>query len=575
MCTSCLVPLCFTASINFKQKYSNTDSPSVPQHPTPQQFSNRVYPPDLSMSADRLASNLERITSILGVTTASLQAPMADPQKLHLLETHGQALLDISQKIHADASSFPSSWDRLAREAAATAVSRRLQAAQSSCMTAYVEYLTVAAVALKQQNVASMDTTPSPAPSGRRARMTGRLVSHFGLFLVTYQLTHKCSNLADFLFQTCPSLPATAAIQTAMHSVLSWLLQFLRSGSPALHMLQAQEHGQGQLHEGVLRLMNSVATLLLRIAETPGPLACKALRALPAGLLTTFFCLLCETFPYATFALMQGQGQQLHLLKTTMAVLKHFQDSRENEPFAKIHPEMYTLAALEVAKLAVLVFSTTPDTPVRFVTDCERILCLMIGDFLKQGSTSFQQAVASCRFDGSSMMDSTGSGNNNSTSACGTSTSGSLHSSELNPRVTLSILLVISAIHKHTLRHPWALFEATNLLGCLVVALYHPEMSAQPVACLHLTLHHCTMHIGGWMKGQRAQKQQNANQRQGLMSSQQQEEMAQLQEVLIDSAKFWFTKERIPKGESQRMRIAEREIVQNSMFEPCSCSLHV
>lgn len=485
--------------------------------------------------ATRLIADLEAITRVLQATTATLQATHANPQRWSMMETHITALLESSERISSDLRSLGPNWDILfkGQSATETVVGRRLLMEQASCMDAYVEYLTVAATVLRREDAALVEGAFTPALISMGAAFIERnLRTRFGSFLVLWEFTCKSDTLAVFLIHSSAGFTATAALQPAVHSVLSWLLRFLRGGSPALEVMQTQERVTGVWHQGVLMLLKIVVTLLSTIIENRGPASCRALRSLPSGLLTTLFCLVCEMSPPPGMALMKGKGQHIDVIEDTNGFIGFFQSAcNSEEPFVEVHPELYTSSALEVTKLAVLVFSRIPTTHPQLIIDYQCILCSMIGDNMSIGMRQQQQS---------------GSNGRSRTAACGSSSSGGIYSNEMSPRYTLSNLLLLSAVHKHSLKHPQGLMQATNLMGCVVRAWEVTETSAQHVACLRVILHHCALHIGSWMKQQRRTLKQQG---QRMPTSQQRSVMQELQALLLDSMNWWFTKERIPKGE--------------------------
>lgn len=492
--------------------------------------------------AANLLANLTSMSNILSATTTTLQATHNDPQKWRRMEVNITAMLETKERITADVGFLAPALDSLFRnKAARTAISKRLQAEHAACLAAYVSYLHVAAVVLKRQDEALVEQAIWAVMTKKGAAyIDATLQPAIAAFQVIWEFTCKTESVAIFLINACPCLSNLTALQSAIHAILSWLLRFLRGDTPALEVVRRQEKAAGIWHQGVLMLLRAGFMLFRKIEQDPGPATCSAVRALPQGLITTICCLVCEMSPPSGFALVKGPGQHLDVIDDVMSFLLFCRaHCNDEEPFIDIPRELHTLAAMEVAKLDIFVFSSASETHPQDVIGTEYILGCMISDFMALSTSNEQGAEV-------------GGNASSPSTACGSTGSGGLYSKEMRPRVTLPNLLIMSAVHTHSLKHPQALIQATRLMGCMVMAWEHTRTSAQHVACLRLTLHHCAMHVGGWMQGQRMQSKQGASAHKSsppsLPQRQQQQEMLQLQQLLLLSTKWWFTKEHIPKG---------------------------
>lgn len=232
---------------------------------------------------------------------------------------------------------------------------KRVHVEQQLCLAACSKFMAVALHMLKSLEESILEPAGSSTihqPSSQSAVTEAPFDRH--AFLNLWRFTAFMSRFFGALVgvvavQTRP--PPTAFLKRD-GAITSWLLAFLRNGSPALRALKRD---QTTWHTDIVHLLNPVVAHLTTLSHLPLAELSAALKDLPTDTITTLCCVIYQFSPphSAESPRAGSSAQHFELLTTVLNIFKriHLTCFTAKTP---LYPEFLSSAVVEVVKLDVL-----------------------------------------------------------------------------------------------------------------------------------------------------------------------------------------------------------------------------
>lgn len=332
-------------------------------------------------AALQLVRGLHTLNNLMVRAKASMQAVLTEDVSArestetmlgHTSELEA-TLLDISA-ITTTGQDWPQRW--MARGAPAAA---DLHSANTRCAASFGAFITAATGALQRADVAI--GAPQQMVSVRQGQ-------RLQLFTSTWHLTSEvCDWFASWgPFLTSPVPIDLLPLHPTLNNLMAWMLAFVQRESFAQRTLQLHTRPGLQWQQAFYRCMNTVM-LLLRVVYGYEPAElCRAVNALPPGLIATLCCLACEVAPRLQGP--AGPQDRLHdvcvslytqLLRTLEGLIGRFVSAREClNCSVPLNPELVSPSTLEVVKRAVSVCYTTNAITPDFLVAAQLTLSLIM-----------------------------------------------------------------------------------------------------------------------------------------------------------------------------------------------------